>query len=148
MQGNINRFASNHDVILSYRKSESPFFETQREERDKPKQQQKRAWDPEIKSLKQAKDEQGNLIYYEDTHRTVDAFVQPSLVRAPRLSTFHAPPSGVQPPCHIRNELTPSHTEGIQMTGYFGRRLRGICTVENTSKMPAGGHRLRRRLNA
>jgi adenine-specific DNA-methyltransferase len=72
MQGNINRFASNHDVILSYRKSEIPFFETQREERDKPKQQQKRAWDPETKSLKQAKDEQGNLIYYEDTHRTVD----------------------------------------------------------------------------
>jgi adenine-specific DNA-methyltransferase len=72
IQGNINRFASNHDVIFSYKKTENPFFETQRELRDKPKQQQKRAWDPETKSLKQARDEEGKLLYYEDTHRTID----------------------------------------------------------------------------
>ena len=72
MQGNINRFASNHDVIFSYKKGAAPFYEVQRELRDKPKQQQKRAWDPETKSLKQARDENGELIYYEDTHRTID----------------------------------------------------------------------------
>lgn len=72
MQGNINRFASNHDVIFSYKKNENPFFEVQREEREKPKKQQKRVWDSETQSLKQAKDENGDLIYYEDTHRTID----------------------------------------------------------------------------
>ena len=72
MQGNVGRFASNHDVILSYKNGEKFSFTTLREKRDKPKTQQKRVWDPESKSLKQARDEQGNLIYYEDTERTID----------------------------------------------------------------------------
>ncbi|WP_339583254.1 site-specific DNA-methyltransferase [Aquabacterium sp. G14] len=72
MQGNVGRFASNHDVILSYRNGEKFSFTTLREAREKPKTQQKRVWDPASKSLKQARDDQGNLIYYEDTERTID----------------------------------------------------------------------------
>lgn len=72
MQGNIGRFASNHDVILSYRNGERLDFTTIREARDKPKTQQKRVWDSETQSLKQARDDQGNLVYYEDTERTID----------------------------------------------------------------------------
>jgi DNA modification methylase len=72
MQGNVGRFASNHDVILSYRNGEKFNFSTLREAREKPKTQQKRVWDPASKSLKQARDDQGNLIYYEDTERTID----------------------------------------------------------------------------
>lgn len=72
MQGNIGRFASNHDVLISYRKSDDFYFKTIRELRDKPKTQQKRAWDAETKTLKQARDEHGNLIYYDDTERTID----------------------------------------------------------------------------
>ena len=58
MQGNIGRFASNHDVILSYRKGEKLDFTTLREAREKPKTQQKRVWDSESKSLKQARDDE------------------------------------------------------------------------------------------
>ena len=29
-------------------------------------------WDPETKSLKQARDESGNLVYYDETERTID----------------------------------------------------------------------------
>lgn len=72
MQGNVGHFARNHDIILWFRKGESLTFSTQRELRDSVKKQQKRVWDAETKSLKQAKDENGNLIYYEDTHRTID----------------------------------------------------------------------------
>lgn len=72
MQGNIGHFASNHDTIISYRKSEKFKFETLREVREKPKTQQKRVWDAETKSLKQARDDDGNLVYYEDTERTID----------------------------------------------------------------------------
>ena len=72
MQGNVGRFASNHDTIFSYRKGPRSHFEAIREKRDKPKTQQKRVWDPATKSLKQAKDSAGNLLYYEDTHRTID----------------------------------------------------------------------------
>ncbi|HRN77368.1 site-specific DNA-methyltransferase, partial [Ottowia sp.] len=45
---------------------------TLREAREKPKTQQKRVWDPETKSLKQARDDDGKLVYYEDTERTID----------------------------------------------------------------------------
>ena len=68
----MGRFASNHDTIFSYRKGPRSHFEAIREKRDKPKTQQKRVWDPATKSLKQAKDSAGNLLYYEDTHRTID----------------------------------------------------------------------------
>jgi DNA modification methylase len=72
MQGNIGRFASNHDIIFSYRKGERYDFTSLREEREKPKTQQKRVWDPATKSLKQARGPDGELLYYEDTHRTLD----------------------------------------------------------------------------
>jgi adenine-specific DNA-methyltransferase len=72
MQGNVGRFASNHDVIYYYTKSEEFVFNPIREEREKKKTQQKRVWDKESQSLKQARDAEGNLIYYEDTHRTID----------------------------------------------------------------------------
>lgn len=72
MQGNIGHFASNHDTIISYRKSEKFKFHALREAREKPKTQQKRVWDSETKSLKQARDEDGNLVYYDDTERTID----------------------------------------------------------------------------
>ena len=47
-------------------------FTTIREAREHKKTQQKRVWDSASKSLKQARDEHGNLIYYEDTERTID----------------------------------------------------------------------------
>jgi DNA modification methylase len=72
MQGNIGRFASNHDVILSYRKGDDFNFNTVRELREKPKKQQARVWDAATKSLKQARDKDGNLVYYDDTERTID----------------------------------------------------------------------------
>ncbi len=72
MQGNINRFASNHDTILSYRKCDKAFYKVLRELREQPKKQQKRIWDSKTQSLIQARDENGNLIYYDDTHRTID----------------------------------------------------------------------------
>lgn len=72
MQGNINKFASNHDVILWYKSGSDPKFNKIREKRDKPVQQIKREWNPETQSLVNAKDENGNVIYINSTHRTVD----------------------------------------------------------------------------
>lgn len=72
LQGNIGRFASNHDVIFAYKVSEKTYFESIKEEREEPKRQQKRVWDKETQSLIQARDENGNLIYYTETHRTID----------------------------------------------------------------------------
>lgn len=72
MQGNINRFASNHDNIFWYRKGDGFHFDKIREEREKPVTQIKRVWSSETQSLVNAKDENGKVIYIESTHRTVD----------------------------------------------------------------------------
>ena len=72
MQGNINRFASNHDNILVYTKSDTFTFNKIREKREKPVRQIKRVWDSETQSLVNAKDEDGKVIYIESTHKTVD----------------------------------------------------------------------------
>ena len=72
MQGNIGRFASNHDIILVYSKSESFQFNKLREKRDVPVKQIKRVWDKHSQSLVNAKDENGNVIYINATHKTVD----------------------------------------------------------------------------
>jgi len=72
MQGNINRFASNHDVILVYSNSQKYHFSKLREKRAEPIQQIKRVWSKETQSLVNAKDDNGNVIYINATHRTVD----------------------------------------------------------------------------
>lgn len=72
MQGNINRFASNHDVVFWYSKGTSLTFNKIQELREKPVKQIKRVWSKEKQKLVNAKDENGKVIYIEATHRTVD----------------------------------------------------------------------------
>lgn len=72
MQGNIGRFASDHDVILVYSKSQSFQFNKLREKREAPVQQIKRVWDKETQSLVNAKDDNGNVVYITSTHKTID----------------------------------------------------------------------------
>ncbi len=72
MQGNVNRFASNHDNLLSYSKGNSATFHKIREERESTVRQLKRVWDPKSASLVNARDAVGNLIYIESDERTVD----------------------------------------------------------------------------
>lgn len=72
MQGNINRFASNHDTIYVYKKQKNPMFNKIFEKRDHPTKQIKRVWDKQKKKLVNAKDENGKVIVIDSTSRTVD----------------------------------------------------------------------------
>ena len=72
MQGNIGRFASDHDTILVYSTSKSYTFNKIRDKRETPIQQIKRVWGKESQSLVNAKDENGNVLYVTSTHKTVD----------------------------------------------------------------------------
>lgn len=92
LQGNINRFASNHDVIFWYSKSDDFKFKRIREQRETPKRQQKRVWDSATQSLKQAKDSDGKLIYYTETERTIDdVWRLPYLMPADRTENLGYP---------------------------------------------------------
>lgn len=71
MQGNVNRFASNHDTLLLYRKGDAAFNPVA-EERPEVIRQLKRVWDPVKRSLVNARDEEGNLVYVQSSERLVD----------------------------------------------------------------------------
>ena len=72
MQGNVNHFASNHDVIFWYSKSDSYLFYPQKEQRASTVKQIKRVWDSASHKLVNAKDEKGKVIYQETTEKTID----------------------------------------------------------------------------
>jgi adenine-specific DNA-methyltransferase len=72
-QGNINRFASDHDTIFWYSKSDRYTFHRQREERDKPIRQIRRAWDKKKQAIVNVKDPiTGKVLYQDSTERTID----------------------------------------------------------------------------
>ena len=72
MQGNINRFASNHDMIFWYAKTDNKIFERQYENRGKTVKQIKRVWDKETQKLVNAKGPDGKVIYIETDQKSVD----------------------------------------------------------------------------
>ena len=72
MQGNIKHFASNHDIIYWYSKTENKLFERQYENRGESIKQIKRTWDKTTQRLANAKDERGKVIYMETEQKSVD----------------------------------------------------------------------------
>ena len=64
-QGNIKRFASNHDTILWYTKSSKYQFTRQKEERAAPTRQLKRVWDKDKQALVNAKDPETGKVMYQ-----------------------------------------------------------------------------------
>lgn len=71
-QGNIGKFANNHDMILWYSNTKSFTHNKVREKREKPTPQIKRVWDKEKQAVVNAKGDDGKVIYEISTHRTVD----------------------------------------------------------------------------
>jgi adenine-specific DNA-methyltransferase len=72
MQGNVKRFASNHDVIYVYCKGDKFRFSPIQEKRAEKVKQIKRVWSKEEQKLVNAKDENGKVIYIESDEYTVD----------------------------------------------------------------------------
>lgn len=156
MQGNINRFASDHDVILVYSKSGKFQFNKLREKREKPVQQIKRVWDKATQSLVNAKDENGNVVYINSTHKTIDdVWRLPMLQPADRVEVMGYP---TQKPETLleRIILAYSNTGDIVFDCFmgsgttqavsckYGRRYIGndinLASVQTTSKRLLGIH--------
>ncbi|MBN1975327.1 MAG: site-specific DNA-methyltransferase [Sedimentisphaerales bacterium] len=70
--GKNSGFPSNHDTLLVYSKSNEYVFHKTRIPVNTPRKQTGRVWDKELKKAVQKKDEQGNLVYYDQTDKEVD----------------------------------------------------------------------------
>jgi DNA modification methylase len=83
-QGNVNRFAANHDVIFWYHKGAKYYFIPQKEKRVEGKVRQiKRRWNKDKGAIVNVKGPDGKVLYQETDERAVDdvwrmAMLQPA----------------------------------------------------------------------
>ena len=118
MQGNINRFASNHDVIFWYSKSEKHIFNKQTEKRPETVKQIKRVWDKEKGQLVNAKGENGKVLYIETDERTVDDVWRISMLQpADRTQNLFYPTQ--KPESLLERIIKASSNEGDLVCDFF-----------------------------
>jgi DNA modification methylase len=90
-QGNINRFASNHDSIYCYATGKPPYRKI-KVERPEVVNQLARRWDSATGSLVNVKDASGNLVYIESDEKTLDdVWVVPMLQPADKTENAGYP---------------------------------------------------------
>ena len=119
MQGNVNRFASNHDVIFVYTKSEEYFFTPIKEKRDEVVRQIKRVWDPDTQKLVNAKDENGKVIYQESSEKTIDDVWRMSMLQ-PADKEEPVGYATQKPEALINRVISASSDEGMVVADFFG----------------------------
>lgn len=71
-QGNVNRYADNHNFILVYGKNEKIKIERVKISLDKPVMRDRRVWDKKLQKVVAARDKKGNIIYDEYTDKFAD----------------------------------------------------------------------------
>lgn len=119
MQGNVNRFASNHDVIFLYRKSDDYLFQPIKEKRDKSTKQIKRVWDKETQKLVNAKDENGNVIYIDSDEITIDDVWRMSMLQ-PADKEEPVGYATQKPEALLERVIKASSIEGMLVADFFG----------------------------
>ena len=118
-QGNVRRFASNHDVIFWYRKGESYQFEPQIESRPEGAVRQLvRKWDKEKGAIVNARGPDGKVQYRETDERTVDDVWRISMLQpADRTENCGFPTQ--KPESVLRRILMASSCRGDLVADFF-----------------------------
>ena len=119
MQGNVNRFASNHDVIFFYRKNEKYFYEPIKEKREKTTKQIKRVWNKETQKLVNAKDENGKIIYINTDEKTIDDVWRLSMLQ-PADKEEPVDYATQKPEALLERIIKASSNEGMTVADFFG----------------------------
>jgi adenine-specific DNA-methyltransferase len=118
MQGNVNRFAANHDIILRYSKTPKSLFHPQREKRDETVRQLKRVWDKEKGKLVNAKGTDGKVIYIESNERTIDDVWRLSMLQ-PADQTENIGYATQKPEALLERIIQASSNEGDLVADFF-----------------------------
>ncbi len=118
MQGNVNRFASNHDSIYVYRMSETYLFQPIKEIRDEKTKQIKRVWDKATQKLVNAKDENGKVIYIETEEKTIDDVWRLSMLQ-PADNKEPVGYSTQKPELLLERVINASSKEGMFIADFF-----------------------------
>lgn len=119
MQGNVNRFASNHDSIFFYSKSNQFFFTPIKEKRENNTKQIKRVWNKEAQKLVNAKDENGKVIYIDSDEKTVDDVWRISMLQ-PADKEEPVGYATQKPEALLERIIKASSDEGMVVADFFG----------------------------
>ena len=119
MQGNVNRFASNHDTIFFYSKSEEYVYSPVKEKRDESIKQIKRVWDKATQKLVNAKDEKGKVVYIETDEKTVDDVWRMSMLQ-PADKEEPVGYATQKPEALLERIIKASSDEGMVVADFFG----------------------------
>jgi len=119
MQGNVNRFASNHDSIFWYTKSSKYIFSKVQEKRTEGTVKQiKRVWSKEKQKLVNAKDEFGKVQYIETDEKTVDDVWRLSMLQpADQTENLFYPTQ--KPEALLERIIKASSNEGDLIADFF-----------------------------
>lgn len=119
MQGNVNRFASNHDSIYFYSKSDKYEFTPIKEKRDKTAKQIKRVWNKETQRLVNAKDDNGRVIYIETDEKAIDDVWRMSMLQ-PADKEEPLDYATQKPEALLERIIKASSNEGMLVADFFG----------------------------
>lgn len=119
MQGNVNRFASNHDTIYLYSKAPIFVFNSIKENRDKAITQIKRVWDKTSQKLVNAKDAEGKVIYIESTEKSIDDVWRLSMLQ-PADKVEPVGYATQKPEALLERIIKASSNEGMVVADFFG----------------------------
>ncbi len=119
MQGNVNRFASNHDTILCYSKTEHTFYSPIKEKRDTSVKQIKRVWDKDTQKLVNAKDDDGKIIYINSEEKTIDDVWRLSMLQ-PADKEEPVDYATQKPEALLERIIKASSDEGMTVADFFG----------------------------
>lgn len=133
MQGNINRFASNHDVIFWYSKSSSKTFNKQVESRGETVKQIKRVWDKNTQKLVNAKGPDGKVLYIETDVRTVDDVWRLSMLQ-PADKTQNLGYATQKPESLVQRIVQVASNEGDLVADFFGGSGTLAAVAEKTGR--------------
>jgi adenine-specific DNA-methyltransferase len=118
-QGNVKRFASNHDVLLWYRKGASYQFHPQVEKRiEGTVKQLVRSWDKEKSAIVNAKGADGKVMYRETAERTVDDVWRISMLQPADLTENCGFPTQ-KPEALLRRIVQAASSPGDLVADFF-----------------------------
>ena len=119
MQGNVNRFASNHDIIFVYSIGDNYHFTPIKEKREGTVRQIKRVWDKDTQKLVNAKDESGRVIYQDSSEKTVDDVWRMSMLQ-PADQVEPVGYATQKPEALIERIIAASSSESMLVADFFG----------------------------
>ena len=119
MQGNVNHFASNHDIILVYKKTDKHIYNPIKIKRNEPVLQIKRVWDGNNGNLDTAKDKDGKVVYIKSEFMKVDDVWRISMLQ-PSDKTEPVGYATQKPESLIERIITASSKDGMIVADFFG----------------------------